>query len=112
MRVPRVNSYHPRKGGHNDRMTDDSSPLERFAELVDVAAALALTPEEVLDLVREGHLRGMRVGSPGRWRIDLDSVDAHVDARVEDARRAALWRQSQAASFPELWGRGEIRHDD
>ncbi len=54
----------------------------------------------------------MRVGSPGRWRIDLDSVDAHVDARVEDARRAALWRQSQAASFPELWGRGEIRHDD
>lgn len=93
-------------------MNDDSSPLERFAGLDDVAAALALTPEEVLDLVHEGHLRGVRVGSPDRWRIDLDSVDAHVDERAEDVRRAALWRQSQAASFPDLWGRGEIRHDD
>ncbi len=107
-----MNSFRPRNGGHNDRMTDDSSPLERFAELDDVATALALTPAEVLDLVREGHLRGVRVGSPAGWRIDLDSVDAHVDALSEDARRAALWRQSQAASFPDLWGRGRIRHDD
>ncbi|MFF7681620.1 excisionase family DNA-binding protein [Microbacterium sp. NPDC007973] len=93
-------------------MPVDPSPEERFVALEHAAAALALTPDEIVTLVHEGHLRAAALGSPARWRIDRDSVDAYVEARIEDARRAALWRQSQAASFPELWGRGELRHDD
>ncbi|SDO53274.1 DNA binding domain-containing protein, excisionase family [Microbacterium sp. ru370.1] len=93
-------------------MPVDPSPVERFVELEHVASALALSPDDVVALVHEGHLRGAAIGSPARWRIDRDSVDAYVEARTEEARRAALWRQSQAASFPELWGRGEVRHGD
>ena len=93
-------------------MSADPSPDDRFVDPENAAAVLGLAPDDVIALVHEGHLRGAVLGSPGRWRIDRDSVDAYVEARTEDARRAALWRQSQAASFPELWGRGEVRHDD
>lgn len=108
----RVNPVHPRNGGHHERMPADPSPEERFVDLEHVAAVLAVAPDDVIALVHEGHLRGAEVGSPARWRIDQDSVDTYVDSRTEDTRRAALWRQSQAASFPELWGRGEVRHGD
>ncbi|MGP3535411.1 helix-turn-helix domain-containing protein [Microbacterium sp. RD1] len=71
-----------------------------------VAELLAVTVDEVVDLVHEGRLRGMRVGSPARWRVEEDSVEAYLEDQAEEARRMALWRQSNAASFPELWGRG------
>lgn len=93
-------------------MTDASSPRERFVPADQVARTLGLGVADVIALAREGQLRGVEIGEPPRWRIDLDSVDAYLDDRSETARRAALWRQSQAASSPELWGRGDIRHDD
>lgn len=70
-----------------------------------VAELLGIGVDEVVELVQEGHLRGMRVGSPTRWRIEHASVAEYLDAQAEEARRMALWRQSNAASFPELWGR-------
>lgn len=69
-----------------------------------VAELLGIGVDEVIALVQEGRLRGARVGSPARWRIEHDSVAEYLDAQVEEARRMALWRQSNAASFPELWG--------
>lgn len=76
------------------------------------AEILAITLDEVLALVHEGQLRGMRVGSPARWRVEEASIAEYLDAQVEITRREALWNQSQAASFPELWGTGRIRHGD
>lgn len=77
-----------------------------------VAEMLQLPVDEVVALVLDGRLRGAKVGSPGRWRIEADSVEAYLDDQSEEARRIALWRESNAASFPELWGRGAIRNPD
>jgi excisionase family DNA binding protein len=77
-----------------------------------VAEIIAISIDDVMALVQRGELRGMRVGSPGRWRIEEASVGEYLDAQIELTRRAALWQQSQEASFPELWGTGEVRHDD
>lgn len=66
---------------------------------------LQIDVDEVVALVLAGQLRGARVGTPARWRIGADSVNEYLDAQVEEARRMALWRESQEASFPELWGR-------
>lgn len=77
-----------------------------------VAEMLELPVDEVVALVLEGRLRGAKVGTPARWRIDADSVDGYLDDQAEEARRIALWRESNAASFPELWGRGAVRSPD
>jgi excisionase family DNA binding protein len=77
-----------------------------------VAEALSVSVDEVIELVKEGQLRGVRVGSPGQWRIDEASVTAYLDDQIEVARRMALWQQSNEASFPELWGTSTVRHGD
>lgn len=78
----------------------------RFLAPAQVAEMLQLDVDDVVALVNEGQLRGAKIGSPARWRIDAASIEEYLTARVEDARRSALWQQSQVASFPELWGRG------
>lgn len=77
-----------------------------------VAEMLQLPVDEVIALVLDGRLRGMRVGSPARWRVEADSVEGYLDDQAEEARRMALWRESNAASFPELWGRGPVHRGD
>lgn len=77
-----------------------------------VAEVLGVSVEEVMTLVEHARLRGMRVGSPARWRIEQSSVADYLDAQAEEARRMALWRQSNEASFPELWGTGIVRNAD
>lgn len=75
----------------------------------EVGEMLQLPVDEVIALVLDGRLRGMKVGSPARWRIEAPSVEGYLDDQAEEARRMALWRESNAASFPELWGRGPVR---
>ncbi|WP_448257887.1 helix-turn-helix domain-containing protein [Microbacterium aurum] len=77
-----------------------------------VAEMLQLPVDEVIALVLDGRLRGARIGTPARWRIEADSVAGYLDDQAEEARRTALWRESNAASFPELWGRGAVRNPD
>lgn len=77
-----------------------------------VAELLAVSVDEVMHLVEEGRIRGVRIGSPQRWRVEEESVSHYLDDQAEEARRIALWRQSNAASFPELWGRGDVRNPD
>ena len=90
------------------------NPTSRTRTLAPAEAAelLGVSVEEVMDLVRAAQLRGARVGSPARWRIQAESLQEYLDERVEEARRMALWRQSNEASFPELWGTGVIRDSD
>lgn len=85
---------------------------QRFVPPAAVAEALSISVDEVVALVLEGRLRGVRAGTPPRWRIEESSVLAYVDDQAEEARRIALWRQSHAASFPELWGNGPVRNPD
>ncbi|MGB4136975.1 MAG: helix-turn-helix domain-containing protein [Microbacterium sp.] len=82
------------------------SPLAgpRFLTPAQVAELLSLTVEDVVALLHEGRLRGAKLGSPARWRVEEQSVDDYLEDQHEEARRAALWQQSETASFPELWG--------
>ncbi|HYI51887.1 MAG TPA: helix-turn-helix domain-containing protein [Microbacterium sp.] len=77
-----------------------------------VAEVLGVTVDEVMALVESRRLRGLRVGSPARWRVEETSVAEYLDEQAEEARRMALWRQSNEASFPELWGTGAVRKPD
>lgn len=77
-----------------------------------VADLLGISVDEVVELVAQAQLRGVRVGSPARLRIDEQSVSEYLAAQIEAERRMALWSESREASFPELWGTGVIRHAD
>ncbi|HAS32585.1 MAG: DNA-binding protein [Microbacterium sp.] len=93
-------------------MPDSPTAGGRLLAPAQVAEVLQIEVGEVLALVEQGRLSGMRVGSPARWRIEESSVAAYLDDQAEEARRMALWRQSNAASFPELWGTGVVRNPD
>ncbi|KAA9111700.1 helix-turn-helix domain-containing protein [Microbacterium rhizomatis] len=77
-----------------------------------VAEVLNVSVDEVIALVIDGSIRGVRVGVPPQWRVEQSSLAAYLDDRAEEVRRMALWEQSNAASFPELWGTGVIRNPD
>ncbi|KQZ82118.1 hypothetical protein ASD56_14625 [Microbacterium sp. Root166] len=93
-------------------MPENPTSDVRLLAPAQVGEVLGVSVEEVMALVAEARLRGMRVGSPARWRIDEASVAAYLDDQAEEARRTALWQQAQNASFPELWGSGPVRHSD
>lgn len=84
----------------------------QYVTPAEVADVLHITVDEVIALAMTRRLRGARVGVPARWRIEAASVTEYLDDQAEDARRSALWQQSQEASFPELWGTGTIRNPD
>jgi excisionase family DNA binding protein len=84
----------------------------RLLALAQVGEILGVSVDEVMALVLDGRIRGVRVGSPARWRVDQASVAEYLDDQAEEARRIALWRQSSNASFPELWGSGVVRNAD
>ncbi|GAA5039209.1 helix-turn-helix domain-containing protein [Microbacterium fluvii] len=87
-------------------MPEDPSGDDRRLAPAQVAELLGIEVDEVMELVRQRRLRGQRLGSPAQWRIEELSVADYLDDQAEEARRMALWRQSNAASFPELWGSG------
>ncbi|GAA1985310.1 helix-turn-helix domain-containing protein [Microbacterium pumilum] len=93
-------------------MSENPASEVRLLGIAQVAEVLGVSVDEVMDLVTEGRLRGMRVGSPARWRVDESSVSQYLDDQADEARRMALWRQSSTASFPELWGTGAVRNPD
>jgi excisionase family DNA binding protein len=90
-------------------MPDSISPDVRYLAPAQVAELLSISVDEVLELVHQGRLRGARLGAPARWRIEEASLRGYVDDQVEEARQMHLWRESQAASFAEVWGTGPIR---
>ncbi|MFT4260620.1 helix-turn-helix domain-containing protein [Microbacterium sp.] len=80
------------------------SATPRFLAPAQVAELLSIEVDEVIELVFEGRLRGSQLGTPPRWRIEESSLSEYLAAQSEEARRMALWRQSNEASFPEVWG--------
>ena len=51
-----------------------------------VAEMLQLPVDEVIALVLDGRLRGARIGTPARWRIEADSVAGYLDDQAEPTR--------------------------
>ena len=85
-------------------MPDASTPAPRYLAPAQVAELLGVQVDEIVDLIMQGGLRGARLGSPAVWRVEEASITEYLAEQAEDTRRRALWRQANAASFPELWG--------
>ncbi|WP_455904581.1 helix-turn-helix domain-containing protein [Microbacterium sp.] len=85
-------------------MPHSSQPAQSFLAPAQVAELLSIEVDEVIELVYEGRLRGSKLGAPARWRIEESSLSEYLDEQSEEARRMALWRQANEASFPEVWG--------
>lgn len=73
--------------------TEDS--LGRFLTIADVAEQLAVSVDEVLQLVRSGELPAIRVGAKGQWRIERSALEGYIDDRYEEERRISLWNQAE-----------------
>ncbi|MGO2049776.1 MAG: helix-turn-helix domain-containing protein [Microbacterium sp.] len=85
-------------------MADSPASAPRFLAPAQVAELLSIEVDEVIALVTSGRLRGAQLGSPARWRVEEASIGEYLEEQTEEARRMALWRQADAASFPEVWG--------
>lgn len=85
-------------------MPESDIAAARFLAPAQVAELLSIGVDEVVALVLEGRLRGSQLGSPARWRVEASSLEEYLAEQAEEARRMALWHQSNAASFPEVWG--------
>lgn len=92
-------------------MPGSAASAPRFLAPSQVAELLSVGVDEVIDLVQQGQLRGSQLGAPPRWRVEEASLAEYLEARSEEARRMALWRQSNEASFPEVWGTSPLRRD-
>lgn len=88
----------------NGCMVDTPAPAPRFLAPAQVAELLGVEVDEVIALVLAGRLRGAQLGSPARWRVEEQSISDYLAEQTEEARRMALWRQANDASFPEVWG--------
>ena len=88
----------------NGAMADPLASAPRFLAPAQVAELLSIGVDEVITLVHEGRLRGSQLGTPPRWRVEEASLQDYLAEQSETSRRMALWRQSQTASFPEVWG--------
>lgn len=91
-------------------MPEPDGSLARFLAPAQVAELLSIEVDEVIALVMEGRLHGSQLGSPARWRIETASLEEYLAEQAEEARRMALWHQSHAASFPEVWGNTPLSH--
>lgn len=87
-------------------------PDSRLLAPAQVAELLGISVDDVVDLVRTARIRGVRVGSSAQLRVFARSVSDYLDDLAEEERLAALWRESNEASFPELWGTGVVRNAD
>ena len=85
-------------------MPHSSPATQRFLAPAQVAELLSIGVDEVIELVYAGRLRGSKLGAPARWRVEESSLSEYLAEQSEEARRMALWREANEASFPEIWG--------
>lgn len=110
LRIPRLPTG---KAADNRYMSDsdETGSLGRFLTLADTSLILNITAGEALDLVQSGDLPAITIRSSGSWRVERTVLESYIAARYEEARRMALWQQSDIGSIPELSGTTQRRAD-
>jgi excisionase family DNA binding protein len=82
---------------------DDATPAEglgRFLTLADTAELLNISTKQAYAIVRSGELPAIKVGAS--WRVERSVLESYIDAMYEEARRMALWNQSDLAPLTEF----------
>ena len=76
----------------NQSMEDNG--LGRFLTIADIAEQLAISVDEVHQLVRSGELPAIRIGAKGQWRVERSVLEGYIDGKYEETRRLSLWNQA------------------
>jgi len=81
---------------HNRRMNQsmEDNGLGRFLTIADIAEQLAISVDEVHQLVRSGELPAIRIGAKGQWRVERSVLEGYIDGKYEETRRLSLWNQA------------------
>lgn len=70
---------------------ESSLPRRQFVTVAQVASLLALGEDDVLAILVSGELPAIKVGPRDEWRIEQSVLDGYLEAKYEEARRAALF---------------------
>ncbi|RKR73280.1 helix-turn-helix domain-containing protein [Frondihabitans australicus] len=89
--------------GARDGSQRDAS--RQFVTSAVVAEMLSLEIADVEALLESGELLGIRIGRRDEWRVERTVLDRFLEAKYEEARRAALFRGFDHASIADLDGR-------
>lgn len=92
---------------HDEHEQDDDRPEPaalRFLTPEEVAEALRVEPEAVIDLVETYELPAIQVGEGGPWRIERNVLEQYIDDRYEAQRREARSGLPGGDDLAELWG--------
>ena len=81
---------------------EPSDLVGRFLTVAETAEVLHVSVTQASALVRSGELPAIRVGAARLWRVERSELEAYIQARYEEERRMANWRQSEFAIVPEL----------
>ncbi|MDX6285691.1 MAG: hypothetical protein QOG53_1176 [Frankiales bacterium] len=58
----------------------------RFLALADVAEVLNVSGAQVYALVRQGHLKAIKVGGRGQWRVESSELEAYIKRAYEQTQ--------------------------
>lgn len=72
----------------------EDNGLGRFLTIADTADLLALSANEVHQLVTSGEIPAIRIGTKGQWRIERTVLEGYIEGKYEEARRISLWNQA------------------
>ncbi len=81
---------------------EPSDLVGRFLTVAETAEVLHVSVTQAYALVRSGELPAIRVGAARLWRVERSELEAYIQARYEEERRMANWRQTEFAIVPEL----------
>ena len=84
--------------------TPSAAELGRFLTVAETAEVLNVSVSQTYALVRSGELPAIRIGAARHWRIERTELQAFIESRYEEARRAAHWNQAEFELLPELRG--------
>ena len=62
-------------------------PLPRFLTLADVADVLSISASQAYALVRNGELRGIKVGGRGQWRVESTELENYIARAYDETKR-------------------------
>ena len=58
----------------------------RFLTLADVAEVLSISSSQAYALVRNGELRGIKIGGRGQWRVEVNELEAYIERAYAQTR--------------------------